>query len=162
MIFGGSRPVSVEVASGERVLASATSGVDVVAGTRDALYLPGGTRVPWHLVEAADWDLETEVLTVREVGTFGQVRPEHRVTLVEPRRLLQLVRERVTASIVLTRHVPLAGKRGVKVIGRRATSGERALAWYVEYDPGVDPTEPSVEAAVDVALAAARAEVGSA
>lgn len=154
-------PVGVVVAPGEKVLATAPAGDGVVAGTRDALYLPDATRVPWHLVETADWDLEAEVLTVREVGTFGEVKPEHRLSLTEPGRLLQLVRERVTASVVLTRHFALVDKQGVKVIGRRATTAARELAWYVEYDPGIDPDDPAVVTAVADALAVSRAEVGA-
>jgi len=153
--------LDVEVGRGERVLAGASSPDGPVAGTRDALYLPGATRVPWHLLDGADWDLEAGVLTVREVGTFGQVRPVHRLALDEPRRLLELVRERVTATIVLTRHVPVAAEGGITVIARRPTSGDRELIWFVEYDAGFDPEEAAVETAVDQALLAAQAELGT-
>lgn len=153
--------VDVAVGSGERVLAGASSGQGDVAGTRDALYLPGGLRVPWHLLDGADWDSEAGVLTIREVGTFGRVRPVHRLELDDPRRLLELVRERITASIVLTRHVPVAGRGGATVVGRRPTTGLRELVWFVEYDADLDPDDPAVEAAVAHALAAARSEVGA-
>lgn len=146
---------------GERVLAGATSSVGDVVGTRDALYLPGALRVPWHLLDGAEWDSETGVLTVREVGTFGRVRPVHRLELDDPRRLLELVRERITASIVLTRQVPVTGHGGATVVGRRPTTGLRELVWFVEYDAGLDPDDPTVQAAVEQALAAARAEVGA-
>ena len=92
----------------------------VVAGTRDALYLPRPAaeadetlRVPWEQVEAADWDADASVLRVSEVGTWGAPRPVHRLALVEPTLLLQLVRERVTSTVVLQRHVPIAGRRGL-------------------------------------------------
>lgn len=133
----------------------------VVAGTRDALYV-GSVRIPWEQVEAADWDRETEVLRVREVGTWGEPRPEHRLTISEPGRLLQLVRERVTASIVLQRHVAVHGRRGLRVIARRAPRGDQPIRWLFEYDAGVDPLDPEVRSAAQEALAAAQAEVGPA
>jgi hypothetical protein len=142
------------------VLAHASSPDGVVAGTRVALYLPGGRRIPWEQVEAADWDLETETMRVSEVGTWGEVRPAHTFALSEPARLLQLVRERVTASVVLQRHVPISGKRGVRVIARRAPTGSGQLSWLFEYDEGVDPDDPFVVQAAEEALLAARDEVG--
>ena len=152
-----SRP-PLEVAPGERVLAWASTDQGVVGGTRDALYVPGG-RIPWEQVEAADWDNETSVLLVREVGSWGAPRPEHRLTVDEPGRLLELVRERVTASIVLQRHVPVEGRRGLKVIARRAPRGHEPLRWFFDYDAGIDPADPRVAELADGALAAARAEV---
>ncbi len=117
------RRPAVDVAPGERVLAWArTSGDDVVAGTREALYLPGDVRVAWELVESADWDVETDLLRVSEIGSWGQVRPVHEVGVAQPRLLLDLVRERVTASVVLQRHVPVHGRRGLRVVARRAPS----------------------------------------
>jgi hypothetical protein len=150
----------VEVAAGERVLAWAQASDGPVAGTRDALYLPGGTRVPWQQVEAADWDLESTTLTVREVGTWGEPRPVHTVVLDEPALLLQLVRERVTSTVLMQRHVAVHGTRGVRIVARRAPSGRRELTWLLEYDAGIDPDDPLVERATQDALAAARAEVG--
>ena len=150
----------VEVAAGEKVLAWAASESGPIAGTRSALYLPGGVRIPWEQVEAADWDLESETLNVSEVGTWGEPRPAYSFVLREPRRLLQLVRERVTATVVLQRHTPIRGSRGVRVIARRATSGDRDLTWLFEYDEGIDPDDPLVDLAAQEALAAARGEIG--
>ncbi|MFA6299825.1 MAG: hypothetical protein WC642_11705 [Nocardioides sp.] len=149
------------VAAGERVLAWATDTVgDVVGGTRHALYLRDH-RIPWEQVEAADWDRDTSVLSIREVGTWGQVRPQHRVTLDQPGGLLELLRERVTASIVLQRHVAVRGRRGVRVVARRAPHSTGEIAWFLEYDQGVEPDDPAVRVAVDEALRAARGEVGA-
>jgi hypothetical protein len=154
----------VEVAAGERVLAWATSSDGAVAGTREALYLPGPPprRIPWEQVEAADWDAEAETLRVSEVGTWGEPRPSYEVAVTEPGRLLELVRERITASVVLQRHVPIVGKRGVRVIARRAATGSRALSWLFEYDEGIDPADPFVDHAAREALTAAQNEVGEA
>ena len=154
------RRPSFEVAAGERVLAwtRSTTG-EVLAGTREALYLDG-TRLAWEDVEAADWDRDTEQFRVVEVGHYGERRVQHRFAIAEPRRLLELVRERVTASVLLVRHVPLEGRRGVRVIARRPPAGDRAPRWAYEFDEGIDPDDPAVRLAAETALAAARDEVG--
>ena len=158
----------VTVAAGERLLAWAeSSSGQVAAGTRDAFYVAqpdseAGTRVPWEQVEAADWDRDTSRLRVTEVGSWGETRVEHVLTIEEPGKLLELVRERVTASVVLQRHVTISGRRGLRVIARRAPRGDRPLTWFYEYDEGVDPGDPGVRAAAEAALAAARDEVGPA
>ena len=156
----------VVVAPGEKVLAWATAATgEVVAGTRDALYLVDhaagvATRLPWEQVEAADWDQEASRLRVSEVGSWGEQRVEHAIALGEADRLLQLVRERVTASVVLQRHVPVEGRRGLRVIARRAPRGDQPISWFYEYDEGVDPADPDVRRTAEAALAAARQEVG--
>jgi hypothetical protein len=156
---------------GERLLATAESGGSHLGGTRDALYvvepIAGGafelvdtTRIPWEEIEAVDWNLETSTLRVTEVGTWGEARPEHTFAIEEPGRLLELVRERVTASVLLQRHVAIDGRRGVRVIARRAPRGDRPVVWVYEYDEGVDPADPEVQRAAEDALAAAQADVG--
>jgi hypothetical protein len=167
-LFGRRPPIRVD--RGERLLAHATAVDGLVGGSRDALYVVRrlGTalaveetvRIPWEDVQSADWDQDASVLHVVEVGSWGAVRPEHRLTLDEPGLLLQLVRERVTASVLLQRHVPVAGRRGVRVIARRAPRGDQPVRWIFEYDEGVDPDDPAVRRAADAALDAARAEVG--
>ncbi len=155
------------VGPGERVLAWCRSDDGrTLVGTRDALYVgsdesaDAAARIPWERVEAADWDNETDVLRVSLVGSWGEQRVEHEMGLVEPGRLLELVRERVTASVVLQRHVALAGRRGVRVIGRRAPRGNASIEWFYEYDEGIDPDDPTVRTAATDALVAARADVG--
>ncbi|GGD29965.1 hypothetical protein GCM10007231_31850 [Nocardioides daphniae] len=136
----------------------------VLAGTRDALHLApiGGAepqRVPWQLVEAADWDAEASTFRVSEVGEWGAERPEHAYVLDEARLFLELVRERVTASIVLQRHVAVPGG-GMRVIARRAPHGSSEVLWVYEYDAGVDPSDAAVREAAEAALAQAKDEVG--
>lgn len=152
---------ALDVAPGERLLAWATtsSGV-VVGGTRDAVYLP--ERLPWEQVEGADWDSERSTLRVREVGSWGDPRAQHELTIEEPGKLLQLVRERVTASVVLQRHVPVEGRRGVRVIARRAPGRHDELSWVYEFDEGIDPEDPEVRRLAAEALVAAREEIGQA
>jgi hypothetical protein len=154
----------IALAPGEKVLAwtTATTG-EVLAGTREALYLDG-TRVAWEDVEAADWDRDTELLRVAQVGSGAEPGPltrvEHRYSISEPGRLLELLRERVTASVLLVRHVPVDGRRGVRVVARRPPAGDRAVRWVYHYDEGIDPADPAVRSAAEAALASARDEVG--
>lgn len=145
---------------GERILATcvAEDGTEL-AGTRSALYL-GDHRVPWHLVEASDWDRDEETWRVSEVGTFGRPRPEHVFALPSPGVFLELVRERVSATVVLQRHVAVRGRRGLWVIARRAPVGDVPLTWIYEYDAGIDPADPVVRRAAAEALAEAKSEVG--
>jgi hypothetical protein len=148
---------------GERVLAHAQDGERWLLGTRAALILlePGEdpVRLPWEQVQAADWDKEESVLTLSEVGEFGRPRATYRFGLENPALLLQLVRERVTASVVLQRGYLVNGKTGFRVIGRRAPEGG-PIRWMHEYDAGIDPDDPEVQALAAEALEHARADVG--
>jgi len=152
------------VAAGERLLAWASGADGTVGGTRDALYVPDGSaprRVPWQAVASAEWDADEGVLRVVELAPWGEEQPVHLLRVDDPSRLLQLVRERVTASIVVQRHVPVRPRQEVRVVGRRAPGGSGAITWLVDYDPALDPADPAVREVVDAALAAARADVGS-
>lgn len=155
----------VEVGAGERILAWAPLvGGGWVVGTRDALYVPDG-RVPWEHVQTAGWDRDEGHVRVSEVGSWGEPRPQHLLTVPDAAaqdvdRLLQLLRERVTASVLLSRHVRISGRRGVRVVARRAPSGRSEIGWFYEYDAGIDPDDPFVRAAAETALAAAKADVG--
>ena len=154
----------VKVPRGEKVLAVTRAGDGtVLAGTRDAFYVVSGDdtrRVPWEQVEAADWDRDTDTFRLSEVGTWGEERPVHTAVLPDPGRLLELVRERVTASVVLQRHVAVAPRRGLRVIARRAPSGSGGVQWVYEYDEGVDPDDPAVRDLARATLEAMRLEVG--
>jgi hypothetical protein len=157
------RPTLPSLAPGERLLAwAATPDGAQLGGTRDALYLPDRepSRLAWEEIAVADWDSDDRMFRVVEVGTYGEPQPEHRLKLTDPDRLLSLVRERVTASIVVQRHFPVRGRLGVRVLGRRSPGGRGAVAWFVEYDEGLDPADPDVATVVDEALTVARGDVG--
>jgi len=146
---------------GEKVLAFANDGDRWLLGTRLALVLVTDetVRLPWETVQAADWDQDEATLTVSEVGEFGRPRSSYVFALENPALLLQLIRERVTASVILQRGFLVSGKRGFKVIGRRSPDGG-PISWMHEYDAGIDPDEPGVAAAAAEVLAQARADVG--
>jgi hypothetical protein len=121
----------------------------------------GILHVPWERIEDAAWDQETSRLQITEIGSYGKPRPAHSFEAEQdPALFLQLLRERVTASIVLQRRVPVRGKLGLTVIGRRSPIGG-PIAWMHNYEPGLDPDDPEVVAVADEALAGAQSEVGS-
>jgi hypothetical protein len=150
---------------GEKVLAFA-AGTDGtwVLGTRRRLALvrsDGPTQIPWEDVEDAAWDKDASRFKLTEIGSYGEQRPSYTLEMDDPALLLQLVRERVTASIVLQRWVPVRGKKGLTVIGRRSPVGG-PVTWMHAYDAGLDPLDPDVSAVAEQALLAAQAEVGNA
>lgn len=149
--------------AGEKVLAHASAADGSwVLGTRSLLVLvrsDGATHLGWEDVEDASWDQETSVLQVTQIGTYGEQRPAYAFAMDDPARLLQLVRERVTASIVIQRRVPVWEKQGLTIIGRRSPAGG-PITWMHAYDRGLDPDDPEVLAVADQALVDARAEVG--
>jgi hypothetical protein len=161
---------SARLSRGEKVLAGvqARSG-DWLLGTRDALVVvpsldpavvSDAVRIPWETVERADWNRDEGRLVVAEVGEYGGPRPQHRFSVDDPGLLLEMVRERVTASVVLQRRIVLAGRNGLFVVARRAPSGGGEVTWAYEFDAGVDPRDPGVMAAAEQGLAAARQELG--
>ncbi len=139
---------------GERVIAAAreTAGGWVVA-TGQALVTAGG-RTSWTDVAHAQWYDEEQVLALDPVPGAG--RP-HRWRLAEPGRLPETVHERVMASIVLSRRVPVPGG-AVRLVARRGRSGE--LLWQVVPDAETDLDRTDVGARVEEALAELRAELG--
>ena len=152
---------------GEKVLASAVSTDGTwLLGTRTRLVVVpvdgadvAVETIAWERVEDARWDQDGRRLEVNEIGEYGEQRPAHSFAMEDPALLLQLVRERVTASIVLQRRAPVHGKVGLTVIGRRSPAGG-PIAWMHAYDAGLDPADPEVAAVAEAALRSARAEVG--
>lgn len=157
---------SLDLPRGERVLAvTKDANTGWLVGTRRALYLGDPaewTRLPWERIDRAGWDRDAEELEVFEVADFGRVQPRHVRRIEEPGRLLELLHERVTASVVVTRHVPLEGSRGLRVIGRRAPGTDEPIIWSALLDDALDPQDPQVRTAVERGLAMVRDEVAAA
>ena len=132
---------------GDRVLARAvTDDGTWLLGTRDALVMvkpDGAIRVAWERVETADWDRDKGRLRVAEVVEFGEVRPVHDFSVPDPGRLLQMVRERVSASVLLQRRVVVSGRRGL--IGDRPQAAARPGGYHlgVRVRRGHGPRGPS-------------------
>ena len=156
------RGLSLEV--GERVLAWAPDADGRwFVGTTSALLVPDGVthrRIPWQEIERAEWDPDQDSLVVEEVADFGEPRRRTTARLVEGSPLLRLVRERVTASVVMSRFTPVNGKRGISVIGRRAPGSDGPVEWSVQLDPALSLDDPLVRVAMERGLVEARAELG--
>ncbi len=154
----------LHLARGERVLAAAQDADGRWhVGTDLALHvaLPDGSRrLPWQSIDRASWNPDDERLVVIEVADFGQPEPRTSLSVAEPGNLLELVRERVTASVLLTRNVPVPGTRGLKVIARRAPNGTGDIDWSFWLDRRLDPSDPQVLEAAERGLAEARSELG--
>ncbi len=134
------------------------------AGTRSAVYLPTGDggvrRVPWQLVERAEWNADESTFHLWETAAFGSAMPRTDLAADDPGRFGQLVRERISASVLLQRHVPLEGKKGARIVGRRNPARTDApVTWNIVLDNGVDPTTPGLLDRAEVALQQVRDEV---
>ncbi|MEU8269812.1 hypothetical protein AB0B89_21965 [Sphaerisporangium sp. NPDC049002] len=153
----GSRSLPAEAGvtleAGERVLVHArTPDGSYVVATDRALRLPGESPLPWYRIDRALWDEEG----LRVVATDGT---ERRMTLPDPGRLPEAVRERVTSSILANRHVRLGDRGGVRLVARRVP-GQDAAEWELIFDQGLDSTDPGLRAAAEQALEELRRNLG--
>ena len=155
------------VAPGEGVLAAARSDEGTwLIGTRERVStVPpetagDGLRLRWEEVQRADWDRDTSTLRIEAVRDYGERVATWSFRLDEPGGFVPLVRERVSASILLQRRVPVVGRRGFTVVARRPPTGTGELTWSFEFDPGISPEDPVVAAATDLALGEAKESLG--
>jgi hypothetical protein len=133
-----------------------------VARTRDRQWLAAtdqalvgaGLRIPWSDVVHAQWFDEESALVLDPVREAFAPR---RFELADPGRLPEVVHERVMASIVVSRRVPVPGG-AVRVVGRVDADGE--LVWQVVPEVGVDLDRPEVRRAADHTVADLRREFG--
>jgi len=153
--------VKAALSDRERLLASARVGAGpqwVLATTFGLVEAgpdgPAGWRRPWHAVDAASWSREASTLTVTWVD---QSRPVQ-WALADQRLFLQVVRERVQASVVVVEQVPLAGRRVVRAAIRQDLT-TRGLLEQVVLGPG-GPLDAAGQAAVASAFVRLREEVG--
>lgn len=144
-------PADLGLEKGERVLA--VSG-DTVATNAALHFMNSGslTRLPWERVEQAAW--RDGILIVREVGGA-----RHTVPLAEPGSVPETVRERVTATVVVSTHVRLPGG-GVRIAARRPARGGGEPRWTLVFDPGLDPTDPGLLAQAEQAMEEIRRQTG--
>jgi hypothetical protein len=152
----------LDLAPGERILATGETASGTLVATTHRLVIPvddGVRAIGWEDVECATWDGEADQLVVLETAPLGARPRQHRLHLREASpTVLDVLREQVTASVVVSRHIPLVGAKGIRVSGRRRT-GAGGLVWRVAVDPGIDVGDLAVRAAVDEAIARVRAEV---
>ncbi len=121
------------------------------------------SHVGWHEIERGGWNAETRRLSwTRYPGEDGRSRRGF-AELAEPARLPELFRERVAASIVFERFVPLVSTDGgITVSGRRdlAGAGDR-ISWHVTPVRGTDWRDEAVRAEAERVLARMRMEYDS-
>ena len=114
----------------------------------------GWRHVGWHEIEHGGWNAETRKLSWAEYG--GR---RGSIELTGPGRLPELFRERVAASIVVERFVPISGDRGVVVNGRRDLGADRpVITWHATLGRGLTWSTPGLRETVDEAMAELRAE----
>jgi hypothetical protein len=141
-----------------RVLAWATTDTGVAVASPSVLSYDDvagrWSHLGWHEIERGGWDEETGALTWQHVDqTRGAL------ALTEPGRLPEVFRERVAASIVLERLVPVRNGRGVLISGRRdLADAAAAITWNTSLQRGLTWQMEGVRAAVDEAVAQVRRE----
>lgn len=152
--------------TGERVLSGAQDDDGHWhVGTDAALYLgsdDGYQRRPWEDIEHATWDRGTRTLAVVEVADYGQAQPRHVLAFDQPGRFLELVRERVTASVLLTMPVTVTGhgKRVVTAVARRSPTRTGSVGFSFRLDQDLDPDDPNVVEAARKGLEQVREQLG--
>jgi hypothetical protein len=153
----GIRPGEKVVAWGVGTGADETQSL-FAAATDRALYLQAtGERIAWTRITRATWDEPMLELVVVNVDDRGS-RPV-RVRIDEARDLPAAVRDRVTASVVISERVDLGDGAGALLVARRADDGDQ-IRWSVVFDAGLDPRDPGLRAAADAALANLRGSLG--
>lgn len=155
---------TLDLRPGERALAWATgSAGEWYVGSNLALHLPGADgvhrRLGWEEVERADWNRDTDRLAIVEVAEWGQPERTTVVHVDEPGHLLELLRERVTKSVVCSVYSRVHGSAGLSVVGRRPPSGHGPVAWTYVLSAGLDPADPRVVRVADATLELARREL---
>lgn len=162
----GLRPAALPAAAraalvlerGERVISYAVGADGYVVATDRALHLPGGEpRIGWEHIEHAEW--QRGGLHVRETAPFGEAPKEHAVRVTDSRTLPEVVRERVTSTIVVNQHAPLHGNLGVRVVGRRSPATDDVV-WTLVFDSGLDPRDPELRARASQLLEEVRQQTG--
>lgn len=135
----------------ERLLAWATVADDnVIVVTNLGVWLPPGpARLGWHEIHKATWSgRQLALVPAEEVDQhpgYAVVvdRPVVVHTLLDPDRVPDQVRTRVTRSIAYTSHHQLPGGGGVRVVARRVP-GVDGLRWTARFDTGTDPAGEQV------------------
>lgn len=140
---------STRVGPGERWVLATSHGLVEVGPDAQAV-----TRRPWHEVDAASWSREASTLTVTWVDGS---RPAQ-WALADERLFLQVVRERVQASVVLVEEVALPGRRVVRAAIRQDLTTHGLLEQVVLGRGG--PLDRPAQAAVERAFVRLREQTG--
>lgn len=152
-------PEGVELARGERVLATAAADDGkVVVITTQRLVVPGGdldAGRPWHLVDRGRWSPESDELSV----TWVDHSSAGSWTLPESGAVPDHFQERVQATIVLLEEVTLDRERRARVVLRKDLRDGRVLAQTI-VGRGCDPDDPELVRATEAVAARLAEQVG--
>jgi hypothetical protein len=151
--------LALGVHKGERIRASGMGPAKyqppVVIASDRALYFATEEqpmRLAWTDIAQAGW--EQPWLSIHTV------RGEKITLHLEPAgELPPVVRDRVTASVVIRERVPLDVGGNVVCVGRRE-SGSDTITWLVEFDADLDVNSTEIRASADRALAELRVTLG--
>ena len=147
------------VRSGERIMASGMGPSKyqppIVVATDRALYFASESepvRLSWPEITRAGW--EDPWLTIETVS--GENITLH---LSPAGELPPVVRDRVTASVLIRERVQLDVGGSVVCVGRRAPLSD-TITWLLEFDSETDSQDPEIRASADRALGELRATLG--
>ena len=153
----------LQLEPGERPLAWAVdSDTRWYVGTDRALHLADGDgfrRLGWEQIERADWHRDDERLAVVEVTDWGEPEQRHEISVSDPGQLLELLRERVTKSVLTTAFARVRGRAGLSVVARRSPVGAGPVVWSYELAAGLDPADPEVTQVAERTLRQVAAEL---
>lgn len=149
------------LAPGERLLAWAPAGTGWVVATTHAVWLPARSRherLGWEAVDAAGWNTDEALLTLVQAAPLGSRPRRWAVRVEDAGDLLLVVKERVRATVVLSRRVDVDGG-GVTVVARRPPGTDR-ITWTVSVDRGVDVADPATRDEIDRVVRRLKEQVG--
>lgn len=143
-----------------RILAwTPSTGDDLVVLSPSVLSVHTGgdwRHVGWHLIERGGWNAETAQLRWQTyAGSRGAVM------LPDPSRVPEVFKERVDASVVFERFVPITtgSDRGVVINARRSLAeGQADIDWHATLTRGVTWRTPGLRELTDTTLAEIRRE----
>jgi hypothetical protein len=147
----------LDLAPKERVLEWVDDGEGrAIVASDSALHLqrvpPNYARIGWDEIEHAEYSAGVLTITL----TPQQGSATLRLPVGDELYLPVVVRDRVTASVVVDRFEPLKGEAGVRIVGRRSRDG--SITWRADLDPELE-TDPAACAAAETVLTEVRSEV---
>lgn len=153
----------LDLDAGERPLAWAvdrSGGWHV--GTDRALHLVDGgsyRKLRWEQIERAEWQRDQERLAVVEAADWGEPETRHEIDVENPGQLLELLRERVTRSVLTTAYARVRPRAGITLVARRSPTGAGPVAWSYVLAAGLDPDDPDVTSVAEQLRRQAAAEL---
>ncbi len=130
----------------------------VVAATERALYVEEPReRLGWDVVSKAQWD--DPLLTIQIAAHDGRPARTLRLRVEASGDLPAAVRDRVTASVVMSEFVDLGDGVRARMVARRA-GDDAPIRWTVVFESGVPADDPELQARASAALAELRSTLG--